>query len=74
MKQRPRIYYSDTQKALVWDRWQKATLSTLSRAFMTEGILLFPACCRQPVAYDLPEENVRELRGGSLLNPEDRLT
>ena len=23
MKQRPRIYYSDTQKALMWDRWQK---------------------------------------------------
>jgi hypothetical protein len=24
MKQRPRIYYSDTQKALMWDRWQNA--------------------------------------------------
>ncbi len=23
MKQRPRIYYSDTQKAVMWDRWQK---------------------------------------------------
>lgn len=23
MKQRPRIYYTDTQKALMWDRWQK---------------------------------------------------
>lgn len=23
MKQRPRIYYSDAQKALMWDRWQK---------------------------------------------------
>lgn len=22
-KQRPRIYYSDAQKALMWDRWQK---------------------------------------------------
>jgi hypothetical protein len=23
MKYRSRIYYSDTQKALMWDRWQK---------------------------------------------------
>jgi hypothetical protein len=22
MKQRPRIYYSETDKALMWDRWQ----------------------------------------------------
>ena len=23
MKQRPRIYYTENQKALMWDRWQK---------------------------------------------------
>jgi hypothetical protein len=23
MKQRPRIYYSETDKAVMWDRWQK---------------------------------------------------
>jgi len=23
IKQRPRIYYSEVQKALMWDRWQK---------------------------------------------------
>ena len=23
MKQRPRIYYSESQKALMWDRWQR---------------------------------------------------
>ena len=23
MRQRPRIYYSETDKALMWDRWQK---------------------------------------------------
>ena len=23
MKQRPRIYYTGEQKALLWDRWQK---------------------------------------------------
>ncbi len=23
MKQRPRIYYTETDEALMWDRWQK---------------------------------------------------
>ncbi len=23
MKQRPRIYYSESQRALMWDRWQQ---------------------------------------------------
>lgn len=23
MKQRPRIYYSESQKALMWERWRK---------------------------------------------------
>jgi hypothetical protein len=23
MKQRPRIYYTETDKALMWDRWQQ---------------------------------------------------
>ena len=23
MKQRPRIYYSDSQKALMWERWKE---------------------------------------------------
>ncbi len=23
MKQRPRIYYTESDKALIWDRWQK---------------------------------------------------
>jgi hypothetical protein len=23
MKQRPRIYYTEAQRALMWDRWQK---------------------------------------------------
>ena len=34
MKQRPRIYYSDTQKTLMWDRWQKGdSLHTIARLF-----------------------------------------
>ena len=34
MKQRPRIYYSDAQKALMWDRWQKGdSLHAIARLF-----------------------------------------
>jgi IS30 family transposase len=34
MKQRPRIYYSETQKALMWERWRKGdTLHEIARLF-----------------------------------------
>ena len=34
MKQRPRIYYSDAQKALMWDRWQKGeSMNAIGRLF-----------------------------------------
>ena len=34
MKQRPRIYYTDAQKALMWDRWQKGdSLETIAHLF-----------------------------------------
>ena len=34
MKQRPRIYYSETDKALMWDRWQKGdSLHAIARLF-----------------------------------------
>ena len=34
MKQRPRIYYTETDKALMWDRWQKGeSLHTIARLF-----------------------------------------
>ncbi len=34
MKQRPRIYYTETDKALMWDRWQKGeSLSSIARLF-----------------------------------------
>jgi IS30 family transposase len=29
MKYRPRIYYSDAQKALMWDRWPKAVIQNV---------------------------------------------
>ncbi len=34
MKQRPRIYYTETDKALMWDRWQKGeSLHSIARLF-----------------------------------------
>lgn len=34
MKQRPRIYYTEAQKALMWDRWQQGeSLHTIARLF-----------------------------------------
>lgn len=34
MKQRPRIYYTESQKALMWDRWQKGeSLHKIARLF-----------------------------------------
>ncbi len=34
MKQRPRIYYTETDKALMWDRWQKGdSLHAIARLF-----------------------------------------
>ena len=34
MKQRPRIYYSDSQKALMWERWKQGwTLQEIDKLF-----------------------------------------
>ncbi len=34
MKQRPRIYYTETDKALMWDRWRKGeSLGSIARHF-----------------------------------------
>jgi transposase len=34
MKQRPRIYYTESQKALMWDRWQKGdSLQQIAQMF-----------------------------------------
>jgi len=31
MKRKPRIYYSEAQKALMWDRWKEGELLSQSR-------------------------------------------
>jgi hypothetical protein len=34
MRQRPRIYYSDSQKALMWERWKQGwTLHEIGKLF-----------------------------------------
>jgi hypothetical protein len=34
MKQRPRIYYTDEQKDLMWERWQKGdSMKAIARLF-----------------------------------------
>lgn len=34
MERRPRIYYAESQKALMWDRWQKGdSLNDIARLF-----------------------------------------
>jgi hypothetical protein len=34
MKRRPRIYYSDSQKALMWERWKQGfTLHEIGKIF-----------------------------------------
>jgi transposase, IS30 family len=55
MKQRRRIYYTETQKALMWDRWQKGESlhsigrlfnrghSSISPVFLETGALLQPS-------------------------------
>jgi IS30 family transposase len=54
MKQRPRIYYTETDKALMWDRWQKGeSLSSIARHFdrshsAVQGILARSGGIRPP--------------------------
>ena len=67
MKQRPRIYYTESQKALMWERWQKGeSLQHIAQLFdrnhsSIQGILaesggIKPAPrCRSRLALTLAE-------------------
>ncbi len=54
MKQRPRIYYTEANKALMWDRWQKGeSLNSIARLFdrhhsAIQGILARTGGIRPP--------------------------
>ena len=55
MKQRPRIYYTETDKSLMWDRWQQGeSLNSIARLFgrhhsAIQGILARTGGIRPPV-------------------------
>ena len=67
MKRKPRIYYSETQKALMWERWKKGeSLQQIAQLFdrnhgSVQGILVQtgeirpPQRCRSPIALSLAE-------------------
>jgi hypothetical protein len=46
MKRRPRIYYSESQKALMWERWkQGATLHEIGKLFDRARQILAASGC-----------------------------
>jgi hypothetical protein len=67
MKQRPRIYYMENQKALMWDRWQKGESlqqiaqlfdrnhSSIQRILAESGGIRPDPRCRSRLALTLPE-------------------
>ena len=78
MKQRPRIYYSDSQKTLMWERWKKGESlqqiaqlfdrnhSSVSRILAETGGIRPAQRCRSPLALSLTEreEISRSLASG----------
>jgi IS30 family transposase len=67
MKRRPRIYYTESQKALMWERWQKGESlqqiaqlfdrnhSSVQRILAERGGIRPPPRCRAKVALTLAE-------------------
>ena len=78
MKQRPRIYYSDSQKTLMWERWKKGESlqqiaqlfdrnhSSVSRILAETGGIRPAQRCRSPLTLSLTEreEISRSLASG----------
>ena len=53
MKQRPRIYYSESQKALMWERWRKGeTLHQIDEPGVQGGLRGMTAVLDDPAAGD----------------------
>lgn len=74
MKRRTRIRYTDSQKALMWDRWRKGeSLHQIARLFdrhhsSVRGILAETGGIRPPVRRrSLPIEGFRPSRGSGRL-------
>ena len=49
MKQRPRIYYTEEQKAMMWDRWQQLIIQVPAGQINWDGLfwLLFMAADKE---------------------------
>jgi hypothetical protein len=69
MKQRARIYYTETDKALMWDHWQKGeSLNSIARLFdrhhsAIQGVLARTGGIRQVAGFAIPTRaNMRLIR------------
>ena len=59
MKQRPRIYYSESQKALMWERWRKGeTIHQIAKLF-DRVTLRYSGYSRRPAASSHGEDTER---------------
>jgi len=59
MKYRTRIYYSEEQKSLMWDRWQKVSLYIRLLDFLIGITQAFLGFCQEQVAFVHEEENAQ---------------
>ena len=64
MKQQPRIYYTETDKTLMWDRWQKGeSQSSIARHFGRGQVSLqYSAFSVRRVGYVQRRRDVRDSR------------
>ena len=61
MKPRPRIYYSDTQKALMWERWKQGwTLHKIGKLF-DRAHLSIHRIVAETVDFDHLSDQVQQL-------------
>ena len=59
MSYRTRTYYTEEQKALMWDRWQQGdSLATIARLFDRGGFPQSSVFCRRQAGYVRHHEDV----------------
>lgn len=62
MRQRPRIYYTESQKALMWERWQKGdSLQQIAQLFDRNHSSVRAFWCKR-VGYVPPNDIARDWR------------
>lgn len=62
MKRRPRVYYSDSQKALMWERWKQGwTLHEIGKLFDRPHTSIH-RYLRKQVVSDRRSDHARGLR------------